>query len=164
MHAYYNYAFEDDHTPRLRCYFKDWNPVARLSDSELAEQDPNDAIDVLIDLSGHTAGNRLLTFAQKPAPVQASWMGYPGTTGLRAMDYYIADRHFLPIEEFARQFTEKLVALPASAPFLPDETAPPVDALPASANGYVTFGSFNRAEQAAAGRDRAVVAVAARAA
>jgi len=97
LHAYYNYAFEDDHTPRLRCYFKDWNPVARLSDSELAQRIRNDAIDVLIDLSGHTAGNRLLTFAQKPAPVQASWMGYPGTTGLRSMDYYIADRHFLPM-------------------------------------------------------------------
>ena len=71
-------------------------------------------------------------------------MGYPGTTGLRAMDYYFADRHFLPDEEFGAQFTEKLVLLPASAPFLPEDTAPPVNALPALTNGFITFGSFNR--------------------
>jgi predicted O-linked N-acetylglucosamine transferase (SPINDLY family) len=98
----------------------------------------------LIDLSGHTAGNRLLTFALKPAPLQASWIGYPGTTGLRTVDYYIADRHFLPVEEFSCQFTEKLVFLPALAPFLPHEAAPPVNSLPALSNGYITFGSFNR--------------------
>jgi predicted O-linked N-acetylglucosamine transferase (SPINDLY family) len=71
-------------------------------------------------------------------------MGYPGTTGLRAMDYYLADRYFLPPGEFDSQFTEKLVYLPASAPFLPDKSAPPVNALPALSKGYVTFGSFNR--------------------
>src|SRR5262249_50682179 len=100
--------------------------------------------DILIDLSGHTRGNRLLTFARKPAPVQASWMGYPGTTGLSAMDYYLADGCFLPPGQFDGQFTEKLVYLPASVPFLADERAPAVNALPAHRNGYVTFGSFNR--------------------
>ena len=145
LHAYHNHATEDAITPRLRCYFKEWNPVVGLSDLALAEKIKEDKIDVLIDLSGHTAGNRLLTFARKPAPLQASWMGYPATTGLRAMDYYIADPCFLPMSEFTDQFTEKLVHLPANAPFLPDEgAAPDVNALPALANGYVTFGSFNR--------------------
>ena len=76
--------------------------------------------------------------------MQASWIGYPGTTGLRAMDYYLADRYFLPIAEFASQFTEKLVHLPATVPFLPAPTAPEVNELPALANGHITFGSFNR--------------------
>jgi predicted O-linked N-acetylglucosamine transferase (SPINDLY family) len=102
-----------------------------------------DGIDVLIDLSGHTALNRLPMFARKPAPVQVTWMGYPGTTGLRAMDYFFADPHFLPPGEFDRHFTEKLVYLP-TAPFQPQRSAPPVNALPALANGFVTFGSFNR--------------------
>jgi predicted O-linked N-acetylglucosamine transferase (SPINDLY family) len=144
LHAYYNHAVEDHITARLRHHFKHWTPVVTLSDEALAKKIEDDGIDILIDLSGHTSGNRLLTFARKPAPVQASWMGYPGTTGLSAMDYYFADRHFLPLNEFSGQFAEKLVHLPASAPFLPDERAPPVNALPALTNGHVTFGSFNR--------------------
>jgi protein O-GlcNAc transferase len=86
----------------------------------------------------------LLTFARKPAPVQVSWIGYPGTTGLSAVDYYLADRYFLPPGKFDSQFTEKLVYLPASAPFLPDKGAPAVNSLPATINGHLTFGSFNR--------------------
>ncbi|HWG71471.1 MAG TPA: hypothetical protein VN692_18805, partial [Steroidobacteraceae bacterium] len=104
----------------------------------------DDEIDVLIDLSGHTSLNRLRTFARKPAPIQASWIGYPGTTGLRAMDYYLADRHFLPPGRFDGQFTEKLVHLPANVPFQPYEPAPPINVLPALETGSMTFGSFNR--------------------
>jgi predicted O-linked N-acetylglucosamine transferase (SPINDLY family) len=144
LHAYYNHAAEDRVTPRLRGYVYHWHPVAHFSDAELAQRIGDDGIDILIDLSGHTGENRLVTFARKPAPVQVSWIGYPGTTGLSAMDYYLTDRHFLPPGKFDDQFTEKLVYLPASAPFLPDEDAPPVNALPALSNGYVTFGSFNR--------------------
>ena len=144
MHAYYNFSAEDPVTRRFKDYFAQWTPVFTLSDSALAETIRRDEIDILIDLSGHTGGNRLLTFARKPAPVQASWMGYPGTTGLGAMDYYFADRQFLPLAEFASQFTEKLVHLPANAPFLPYKSAPAVNALPASVRGHVTFGSFNR--------------------
>jgi len=144
LHAYYNHAVEDAATKRLRGYFSQWHAIAHLSDAALAQKIADDGIDILIDLSGHTSANRLLCFARKPAPVQASWIGYPGTTGLRAMDYYLADRYFLPPGAFDRQFTEKLVYLPANAPFLPDETAPPANALPALSNGFVTFGSFNR--------------------
>src|SRR6202158_2701339 len=144
LHAYYNRAVEDSVSVRLRAQMKHWHRIAGLSDAALAEKISSDGIDILIDLAGHTAENRLLTFARKPAPVQVSWIGNPGTTGFSSMDYYLADRHFLPPGEFDGQFTEKLVYLPATAPFLPDDKAPPVNALPALNNGYVTFGSFNR--------------------
>lgn len=144
LHAYYNNTIDDAVTQRLQQHFAHWNPITDLSDAALAEKIQADGIDILIDLSGHTAKNRLLTFARKPAPVQATWIGYPGTTGLTAMDYYLADSHYLPFEQFSGQFTEKIVHLPAVAPFFPSEHAPPVNALPALNNGYVTFGSFNR--------------------
>ncbi|MFA7238608.1 MAG: tetratricopeptide repeat protein [Sulfuricellaceae bacterium] len=144
LHAYYNHTVEDGVTQRIRGYLNHWHPIAGMSDSNLAQKIIADGIDILIDLSGHTGNNRLLTFARKPAPVQASWMGYPGTTGLRAMDYFLADRFLLPPGQLDTQFTEKIVRMPASAPFLPFKDAPPVNALPALSNGYVTFGSFNR--------------------
>jgi protein O-GlcNAc transferase len=143
LHAYDNSPTEDHVTERLRSHFHYWHPVKGMRDEDLAEQIRTDAIDILIDLSGHTAHSRLLTFARKPAPVQASWMGYPGTTGLKAMDYYLADRFLLPAEVEA-QFTEKIVRLPANAPFLPFDGAPPVVPLPALGKSHVTLGSFNR--------------------
>lgn len=144
LHAYSNHIIEDSVTRRLRGYFAHWHAIAGLSDAALAEKIRADGIDILIDLSSHTAHNRLLTFARKPAPVQVCWLGYPGTTGLSAMDYFLTDRFFLPPGQFDGQFTEKIVQLPVSAPFLPVEDALPVNALPALSNGYVTFGSFNR--------------------
>jgi protein O-GlcNAc transferase len=144
LHAYYNHVIEDDFTRRLRGYLTHWHSIVGLPDDALAQKIREDGIDILIDLSGHTGKHRLLTFARKPAPVQVSWIGYPGTTGLSAMDYYLADRFFLPPGQFDGQFTEKIVRLPAIAPFLPNESAPPVNVLPALSNGYMTFGSFNR--------------------
>ncbi|MDP2822993.1 MAG: tetratricopeptide repeat protein [Sulfuritalea sp.] len=144
LHAYSNHAIEDAVTRRLRDCFAHWNSIVGLSDEAVAARVFGDGIDILIDLSGHTAMNRLPVFARKPAPVQASWMGYPGTTGLYAMDYYLADRLFLPVGQFDDQFTEKIVRLPASAPFLPSSNAPPINRLPALRNGHLTFGSFNR--------------------
>jgi tetratricopeptide (TPR) repeat protein len=96
LHAYYNNPSEDDVTVRLRRHFSHFNRVHALSDVDLAKQITRDAIDVIIDLSGHTSKNRLGALACKPAPIQVSWIGYPGTTGLYAMDYYLADRHLLP--------------------------------------------------------------------
>jgi protein O-GlcNAc transferase len=147
LHAYSTHALEDAVTQRLRGHVAHWHAVAALSEAALAEQIQADGIDILLDLSGHTAGNRLLTFARKPAPVQASWIGYAGTTGLQAMDYYLADRHFLPPGQFDGQFTEKIVQLAAGLTFQPVADAPAVNALPALAKGYVTFGSFNRLEK-----------------
>lgn len=142
--AYYNNVVEDETTGRLRRHFARWRPVLTLSDAQLEQQIIDDSIDILIDLSGHTSGNRLRAFARKPAPIQVSWMGYPGTTGLRAMDYYLTDPQWLPPGRFDAQFTEKLVYLPANAPFQPHPAAPDVNALPALRRGVLTFGSFNR--------------------
>lgn len=144
LHAYVNSAKDDDVAQRLRGYFRQWLPIVGMSDKDLAARIRSDGIDILIDLSGHTDQNRLVAFAHKPAPVQISWMGYPGTTGLQAMDYYLSDRFLLPIGQFDKFFTEKIVRLPANAPFLPDKDAPEPGSLPALTNGYVTFGSFNR--------------------
>jgi predicted O-linked N-acetylglucosamine transferase (SPINDLY family) len=144
LYAYYNNPNEDAVTSRLRGYMQHWRAVSALPDRALTETIMRDGIDVLIDLSGHTSLNRLRAFARKPAPIQVSWIGYPGTTGLRAMDYYLVDRHFLPPGQFDRQFTEKLVYLPTGAPFQPDPCSPPIGVLPALARGRVNFGSFNR--------------------
>lgn len=144
LHAYYNHTLVDNVTLQLKQYFTQWNQVSGLSDAELATKIREDGIDILIDLSGHTGRNRLLVFARKPAPIQVSWIGYPCTTGLRAIDYYLTDRFFLPPNLFEDQFTEKIVRLPASVPFLPADKAPPINALPLLENGQVTFGSFNR--------------------
>jgi predicted O-linked N-acetylglucosamine transferase (SPINDLY family) len=144
LHAYYNNPAEDDVSRRMRKYFTHWNPVSSLDDTQLAKKIMDNGIDILLDLSGHTSLNRLRTFARKPAPVQASWLGYVGTTGLRAVDYYITDRHFLPRAQFERHFTEKLVYLPAAAPFQPYDNSPAVNSLPAQETGTMTFGSFNR--------------------
>lgn len=144
LHAYHNNHLIDLTSKRLEGYFSSWDRVSHFSDEKLAEKIRADAIDILIDLSGHTAHNRLTVFARKPAPLQATWIGYPGTTGLQSMDYYLCDDQWLPHEKFASQFTEQLAYLPATAAFLPASNAPDVNDLPALRKGYVTFGSFNR--------------------
>lgn len=144
LHAYYNSAVQDSETQRLKALFHHWHSVVGLPDAVVAGQIGADRIDILIDLSGHTALNRLPIFAHKAAPVQVSWLGYPGTTGLQAMDYYLADSLVLPPGQFDDQFSERIVRLPALAPFRPHASVPPVGPLPALANGFLTFGSFNR--------------------
>lgn len=144
LHAYSASAIEDNVTQRLRQKFKCWNNVNGLSDALLAKKVREDGIDILVDLDGHTAGNRLLTFAMRPAPVQVSWLGYLATTGLKSMDYYLADGYLLPPGRLDEQFTEKLVQLPANAPFTPSEISAEVNVLPALTNGYMTFACFNR--------------------
>jgi predicted O-linked N-acetylglucosamine transferase (SPINDLY family) len=144
LHAYHNHVVEDEVSRRVRGHFAHWHPVVALDDEALANRIRADGIDILIDLSGHTAKNRLPVFARKPAPLQASWIGYPCTTGLQAMDYYLTDRGLVPRGPLERQFSEQVVHLPASVPFLPSPDAPEVGELPALKNGYLTFGSFNR--------------------
>lgn len=144
IYIYYNYLDEDQDTKDLQAILPNWRNVATVPDDDFFDKIKNDQIDILIDLSGHTSGNRLPVFSRKPAPIQASWIGYPGTTGLRTMDYYFADRHFLPNKMFSNQFTEKLIHLPSTAPFIPFKITPPIGDLPAIKNGFITFGSFNR--------------------
>ncbi len=128
----------------LHTRFPHWHVIAGLPDDVLARRIRNDAIDILVDLSGHTPNNRLTCFAHRPAPIQASWIGYPGTTGLTGMDYFLADPFFLPPGECDHLFTEKIIYLPSTLPCLMDEQAPPVLPLPALIHGHLTFGSFNR--------------------
>ena len=145
--AYYNNKTCDSTTQRLMALVPKWKWVADMADDELAEKIRADAIDILIDLSGVTLKHRLLTFARKPAPIQVSWLGYPGTTGLRAMDYYLGDQYGLPEGLLDEQFTEKIVQMPSGGLFSPFTDAPEINSLPASKNGYITFGSFNRASK-----------------
>jgi predicted O-linked N-acetylglucosamine transferase (SPINDLY family) len=143
LHAYSNHIVEDSVTQRLCGHFAHWHAIAGLPDTALAQKIRADGIDILIDLSGHTAQNRLLTFARKPAPIQITWIGYPNTTGLRAMDYVLMDRFNAPYGAYERYYEEKLARLPTSRTFLPVADAPPVNDLPALSAGRVTFGSFN---------------------
>jgi predicted O-linked N-acetylglucosamine transferase (SPINDLY family) len=121
--------------------------VPSLSEHELAAQIAEDSIDVLIDLSGFTNGNRLLTFALKPAPVQMSWIGFVGTTGLQEMDYYIAHDGLMQPGELDSVFTEKLISLPSAKIFEYAASAPERVELPALKNGYLTLGNFNRPQK-----------------
>lgn len=141
--AYSNHAFEDAITQRLRSNFQLWRSCVGLSDAALAKQIYDDAVDILIDLSGHTASNRLPVFAFRPAPVQVSWLGYFGTTGVQAMDYLLADPWTLPLSDECN-FTEKIWRLPETRLcFTPPALNIDVSKLPALDNGYVTFGCFN---------------------
>lgn len=119
------------------CDIQDWSP------DDIAARVAKDEVDVLVDLAGHTARHSLLAFARKPAPVQATWLGYGTTTGLDTIDYRISDRWLTP-GDTQEIFSEKVYNLDRlSHCFHPAPDAPAVGPLPADANGHVTFGSFN---------------------
>jgi protein O-GlcNAc transferase len=142
--CYSNHPTPDAVTHRLRSQVEHWREVAGWSDDALADAIRHDAIDILVDLSGHTARNRLLVFARKPAPIQVSMIGYMQTTGLSAMDYRITDEHLDPTGISDAFSTETLIRLPSgAATFQPPADCPPVNELPALTNGYVTYASFN---------------------
>jgi predicted O-linked N-acetylglucosamine transferase (SPINDLY family) len=121
-----------------------WRQVDRLSNQQLAEQIYQDGIDILFDLSGHTSDNRLPAFALRPAPVQISWIGYPGTTGLSTMDYRIVTATLAEPADLEQQLTESIMFIEMRKFFEPDPQSPDIAPLPALKNGYLTFGSFNR--------------------
>jgi predicted O-linked N-acetylglucosamine transferase (SPINDLY family) len=130
-------------TSRLRGLVSTWRPIHLLSYKQAAAQIHADGIHVLIDLSGHTTDNRLPVFAMKPAPVQASWLGYFATTGVAEMDWFVGDPWLCPPEEEG-DFTEQVWRLPQTwLCFTPPEVDVAVAELPALKNGYVTFGCFN---------------------
>jgi protein O-GlcNAc transferase len=133
----------DELTSRLQAAAGVWRDATALDHAQLAQQIRADGIDVLFDLAGHTADNRLLTFARKPAPIQLTWLGYAGTTGLVAMDYLLADRYEVS-EGAERHYQERVLRLPDGyVCYDPPRRAPAVSPLPALQQGYVTFGSFN---------------------
>ena len=134
---------EDATTARLKPWFAGWLPIHDLDDAAAAERIHAAEIHILIDLSGHTADNRLPLFVRRPAPIQATWLGYFATTGLAAIDFIIADPIVVPSEE-AHHFTETVWRLPdIYLCFTPPEPDIPVADLPSLTNGYVTFGCFN---------------------
>ena len=131
-------------TQRLRQSADHWRDIAGIGDQLVAEQVRDDGIDILVDLSGHTAGNRLLVFARKPAPVQVSYLGYPSTTGLQTIDYRLTDAFADPPGLTERIHSETLIRLPYTTwCFAEPSDAPAVGGLPALRRGCVTFGSFN---------------------
>ncbi len=133
----------DSVTGRLRALSGRWRDTAGQSDEELAALVRGDGIDILVDLAGHTARNRLLVFARKPAPVQVTWLGYPNTTGLEAIDYRLTEAVSDPPGNEAWH-SEDLVRLPGPfSCYRPSDESPPVGPLPAATSGHVTFGCFN---------------------
>ncbi len=142
--CYHNQARHDAQTDAIAAHADHWLPCFRLSDDELAARIVADGIDILVDLSGHTAGNRLSVFARKPAPVQATWIGYAGSTGLTAMDYRITDAYMDPPGLTECWHTEQLVRLPGvNAAYEPVAGCPEVNTLPALGGHGVVFGALN---------------------
>jgi len=141
--CYATNARVDGVTEKLRANSDNWRVLVGLSDDAAAQRIRDDRIDILVDLSGHTAGNRLPVFARKPAPVQVTYLGITGTTGLSSIDYRFTDAYVDPCGDES-YCTEELVRLPDTAwCFTPVSGSPDVGSLPALDNGYVTFGSFN---------------------
>jgi predicted O-linked N-acetylglucosamine transferase (SPINDLY family) len=137
---------EDAVSERLRACSDRWHRTANLSDDELAQLIRSDETDILVDLVGHMSGHRLLVFARKPAPIQMTGWGEPTGTGLKTMDYLLADPVLVPATE-RHLLAEKVVDLPNFLGFWIPEPLPEVSPLPALARGRVTFGSFNRLDK-----------------
>ena len=142
--CYANLLRPDTMTQRLRGIADRWRNVWGLDDEKLARLVRRDGIDILVDLAGHTSGNRLRVFGMKPAPIQVSWLGYPNTTGMREMDYRFTDEWADPPGASDELYTETLVRLPKGfLCYKPLDDCPEVSAPPLSRNGHITFGCFN---------------------
>jgi protein O-GlcNAc transferase len=140
----------DAYTARFRAAADEWRVTLGTADEVLAEHISRDAIDVLFDLTGHF-GNRLSVFARKLAPIQITWLGYVGTTGLVSMDYLLADRFHIATGE-EKYYSEKVLRMPHGyVCYGPPAQSPPVAPLAALMQGYVTFGCFNNPAKFTAG-------------
>lgn len=131
-------------TELFRSHAEAWRDVADRTDEQLARVVREDRIDILVDLTLHMVGNRLLVFARKPAPIQVTFSGYPGTTGLSAIDYRLTDPYLDPPGLHDDHYAEESVRFFDSFwCYDPLEREPVVNPLPALANGFVTFGCLN---------------------
>lgn len=143
VYGYGDVACPDQVTEELKLKFDHYRNICGLTDRKVTDLIEQDRIDILVDLAGHTSGNRLGVLARKPAPVQVTYLGFPNTTGMDQIDYRLTDELADPpgAEKF---YTEKLVLLPHGfLCYKPPGFAPPVEALVALERGYFTFGSFN---------------------
>ena len=140
----------DEITEEFKTLSDHWRCTVGCTDKEVANMVYDDQIDILVDLAGHTGGNRLRAFAFKPAPVQVTWMGYPNTTGLEAIDYRLTCETLDPTGE-PTYHTEELFRLPGGAACFSrgDRRIPDISELPAKVPGAVTFGSLHRPEKIA---------------
>ena len=121
-----------------------WISIAEMPDQKVVERIGEDRIDILVDLSGHTGGNKLIVFAAKPAPIQVTWLGYPNTTGMRSIDYRLTDAIADPPGVADDLHSENLIRLEHGfLCYQPDAVAPEVTPPPCLKRDYVTFGSFN---------------------
>ena len=143
--AYANMHTEDAITARLKPGFDHWRNIRALGQDAAADLIESDGIDILVDMSGHMSGNRLLIFARKPAPIQATWLGFTTTTGVKAIDYRITDVYADPPGMTEHLNTETLWRLPAIfSCYQPRaDIADPIDHPPRDDNGFITFGCFN---------------------
>jgi protein O-GlcNAc transferase len=144
IYSYADVVRPDAVTERLRGFTDHWVATVGLSHDNLAERIRTDGIDILVDLAGHTAKNRLPVFARKPAPVQVTWLGYPNTTGLAAIDYRLVDAITDPYGAADAWASETLVRLEGGfLCYAAPKNAPIPSLPPCLTNGRVTFGSFN---------------------
>ena len=146
--CYADVTTPDETTARFQRVAHGWRSIVAMSDTAIADLIRADQIDVLVDLAGHTSGRLLRVFAHKPAPVQVTYIGYPDTTGMRAMDYRFTDPVADPEGIAEAWHSEELVRLPTTAwCYRPPVDAPEVAPAPMLANGYITFGSFNNLQK-----------------
>jgi protein O-GlcNAc transferase len=144
IYCYADLSAEDEFTEQLKIHADVWRSTAGDSDERIAEKIRADKIDVLVDLTMHMAHGRLRVFAQKPAPVQITWLAYPGTTGVRAIDYRLTDPYLDPVGRHDDFYIEETIRLPETFwCYSSLASKPAVNELPALKNGYVTFGCLN---------------------
>ena len=144
IYCYYNNARADDTTKRLMEESEHWRSIVGMNDKDVVNLIRKDSIDILVDLVGHTANNRLTVFTYKPAPIQVTWLGYPNTTGLSAIDYRFTDDVVDPIGRTDDLHSEKLIRLQNGfLCYQGDKLLPPNSALPCLKREHITFGSFN---------------------
>jgi protein O-GlcNAc transferase len=142
--CYADVFHEDKFTRRIRDSSDQWRDLRGLDDEKAAALIREDSIDILVDLAGHTARNRMQIFARRVAPIQVTYLGYPNTTGLEEMDYRLTDEIADPPGKADELHSEELVRLDGGfLCYAPPSDAPPVSDTPALADGHVTFGSFN---------------------
>ncbi|MBF0383128.1 MAG: tetratricopeptide repeat protein [Magnetococcales bacterium] len=144
--CYSGSEFEDDLTEQLKQNTDGWLSTCKIDDAALAEKIRKDKIDILVDLAGHTPGNRLLTFARKPAPIQVTAWGYPLGTKMDAIDYIISDTISIP-QSKRDNYSEKFIDISSMISLFSTANYPEVVDPPACKNGYITFGAFNRLEK-----------------
>jgi predicted O-linked N-acetylglucosamine transferase (SPINDLY family) len=142
VYCYSSVQRPDERTRRIAALADTWREVRSLDDAALADLIRADRIDILVDLTMHMSRNRLATFARRPAPIQVTWLAYPGTTGLAAMDYRISDPRLDPTG-YDAHYTERTIRLDSFWCYDPLTLSPPVNVLPALARGHITFGCLN---------------------